>query len=270
MIKHQRRLLDELENIYTPINQISQELRERRKNKKLLINVKKNLGYIPACFLGSPKLVLNRCIAGYDNEAIKFLQTADMMGLEPLHIVYSKDKLYTVNKDNSSRCKLIIPDLRKESKTNFKKIIIANSKRYEKHSLKKINTIWGENLVNFHHNLLRYYSRKSVIYDASRSRWLKLNDTNVRHYYEYFLNFFMYHGVLFEVFLLDKGEREFTLNVVLPTFKKAKKKYGMKPLIIKAFSERESLDDYWWSYPKNIIKHLPNKSTQNDMPIRNT
>lgn len=86
------------------------------------------------------------------------------------------------------------------------------------------------------------------------TKWF--NDTRYEseYYYLYYLALFICHGVLFENFLTNKEELEFTKYKVLPSFNKLSEMFGVKPLIVPVVPVEEETDQYWWCFPKEVEK----------------
>ena len=64
-----------------------------------------------------------------------------------------------------------------------------------------------------------------------------------------FLTLFLRDAILFENFLLDTSESQFTHNVVLPTIKTIATEIGIKPLIVALEPTEVEGDEFWLSYP---------------------
>ena len=131
-------------------------------------------------------------------------------------------------------------------------------------SLSNIKTIWGEDFIKFHHNMLSDaisdYEKK--IYDASA--WAKEIKKDPGMFYIKYLSLFISKGVLFENFIMKEGDSElfFTEKVVLPSFKKLLEIFGVKPLIVALNPFNMEDDVYWRSYHgfmKTKIKNYINK-----------
>jgi hypothetical protein len=85
-----------------------------------------------------------------------------------------------------------------EAIVSYRKVIDLkasdNLKFYE------IARLWGQNLVEFHHELLQKQLPGMESFDMSN--WHHFNGTGAKGYYPYFLALFMCHGVLFENFVI--------------------------------------------------------------------
>jgi hypothetical protein len=60
------------------------------------------------------------------------------------------------------------------------------------------------------------------------------------------------HGILFENFMLDDDEIEFTKKIVVPAFETIEKIFGVKPLIVALNPTEIEGSDFWNSYPYQI------------------
>jgi hypothetical protein len=128
----------------------------------------------------------------------------------------------------------------------------------------------GENLVDFHHNLLKISGYKIDSFD--NTNWYH-GIGHASDYYYYMLLHFILHGVLFETFATEKREGEeigFTEKVVLPAFKKIKEKFGYQPLIVRIYPEDQSDEEdfYWWCYPPDVNEYLINYAKDNNLQFK--
>jgi len=142
------------------------------------------------------------------------------------------------------------------------KVIDFNSS--EGRRLIDIETLWGDNFVKFHHDLFRGIFNeyeKSII---DESLWIKKNGGGPKFFYEKFFSLFICYGVLFENYLENKNEKEFTNNLVIPTFKKVYEIFGLKPLVVKIYPPKNENDLFWRHYPKEVENNLNNMKCKKD------
>ncbi len=73
-------------------------------------------------------------------------------------------------------------------------------------------------------------------------------------FYEKDLLLYICHGILFENFLLDGKDGEFTKNIFLPAFEKVCKLTGLKPLIVPIPPMDYDIEEnsFWYSYDEKI------------------
>jgi len=117
---------------------------------------------------------------------------------------------------------------------------------------KTIQTIWGENLVDFHHRVLRLSYPE--VRPWNESSWFRTHGDSPNQFYPAHLARFICHGVMFENFLSNRHEEAFTRDVVLPAFERVCSRFGMKPLVIRLLPE-ESEDDPSWTWYEAGMEH---------------
>ena len=242
-------------DIYTPIEEANEEIRRRWHDQELRKKVADYLGSIPTCFQQEPRAVLFRNIASPDLEFHHFVQQAESIGLKPLGLEYLHDRFCTMNADKICLAKLALFngfDKNGKAIVSYRKIIDFHASE----SLKffEITTVWRNNLVEFHYDLLQKLIPNTEIFDLSN--WHHFNGAKAQRYYPYFLAFFVCHGVLFENFVTDGREQVFFENVFKPAFKEVYEIFDIKPLIIPAIAETDLNDRYWWCYPEAAKKEI--------------
>lgn len=90
-------------------------------------------------------------------------------------------------------------------------------------------------------------------------------------YYYPFLKHFVAHGVLFEVFDLERAQEEsFTNRVVLPAFQRTEEEYGVAPMVCRLYPEDQTDDEdfYWWSYPPHVNAFIIDYARKHDLPFK--
>jgi len=121
----------------------------------------------------------------------------------------------------------------------------------EKRKFNEINTLWGENFVDFHHRILSQRITGLQLFDASP--WYASKGGKAKESYQYFIALFLCHGILFENFITDGREREFTLLVAKPSIEKIEKRFGLKPLLIQLALENDLNERY---YPEDMASEV--------------
>ena len=237
--------------VYTPIEEAIIELEIRRKDKELERKVFEFLnGNIPESFLKKEKFVLARHLVTPNYEVSRFLIIADAMGLAPLFFEYLEDKLIFKNPWKYSLGKMPFYSGRaKNGSMKIKNFSIIDFDSSHGEKISSVTTKWGQSLVDFHHEFFnrRFPSFKDSIVDASD--WYANNGGNPTEYYEKFLALFIRHGILFENFLLDETEIEFTKKIILTSIINISKKFGLKPLIVALESPEMENDNFWYCHP---------------------
>jgi len=249
---------DGLSDIYTSFSEIRYELLKRRANKKLLLKVKEFFGSNIFDKLGEgPHAVLSRSIATANTEMMHYLDLCRSANLSPLILEYP-DKFVAKNPDKYHLCKLFfIRRLEGRNPIVVDTSNIINFNKEEGRSFKEIQTIWGENIVDFHHRILLgeipHLSDKIVDF----SEWFSKTRTLSRYYYLYYLALFVCNGVLFENFLCDdREEATFIREKLLPSYKAVEKIFGVRPLIYRLLPYRYATRRRWYSYPEALKDYV--------------
>lgn len=67
------------------------------------------------------------------------------------------------------------------------------------------------------------------------------------------LALFVTDGILFENFRTDdEHEIAFTHGRTIPAFEKVERMFGVRPLIVRLFTDEEVADPKWWRYPDEL------------------
>jgi hypothetical protein len=231
-----------------------EEIWRRWNDKKLRKKVEDFLGEAPEPIKKYPRSIIARHIIRPDNEYLYFLDIVKMSDLKPLGWEYLRDKFYTVNQNKLCLGKMHCcdPNDFSEGNISIRKIVDFKDK-CEGKPFCDINTVWGENIIDFYHRLPELIGVGRIeAYDASC--WYKARGKNAKENYKYFLAIFVVNGILFENFLSNNGEEQFTKNVVLPAYREIVKTFGLRPLIVPLISRKVESDLFWGSYPTSVQK----------------
>lgn len=255
-----------LKNFYTPFAEAKKEILRRRKDKKLKKRIHDALKRdIPKIFEKSPKSVLARHVLSPHFELLRFLKLSEVIELDALCLEYIHDKFVAGNMDKYHLCKLFFHHNKNKRETDVAdtfKCIDFNQAEGEK--ISKLKTKWGESLTDFHHGLIQHANLSSKIETFDISEHYKRNGGSADKYYAYFFSLFIYHGVLFENYLLNKEQSEFTRKVILTNFIKVSEAFGLKPLVVHLGPAGDEENLYWRYYPyflkDKINEHIKSKS----------
>lgn len=253
--------------VYTPADIAISELKKRRDNEELKNKILSllNSNIIPEPFIKEPRATLFRQVITPNYELRRFVSIADALGIKPLFWEYHADKFVPKNeikyylgmmafsKGRGKRGGLI---------RDYKGIIDFNSSNGKK--LSDIKTLWGDDLISFHHSLFNNTYRKvpqDYFFDASN--WLKSNGGTAIDYYKAYLALFVYQGILFENIMLDTKELSFTRDIFLPAFIEIKRLTGFKPLIIALEPTDIETDEFWMCHPYESKRFIERKLNKN-------
>lgn len=247
--------------VYTHLSDALALLEERRNNPEIVEKVLHLLrNDIPKILLEKKCAVYFRQIATPNNEGRRFLSLATESELQPVFFEYYNDKFTSNNEFKHSLGQLRIHgDVNKVGEYPSEKNTIVDFNIHNGKRLKEVNTLWDEPLVEFHRRLFDAYGIKNdqlVFFDASE--WFENHGKNASEYYTDFFLLFTCFGILFENFLLDGTEGEFSKNVVLPAIDKVYELTGLKPLIVPILPIDTEKDEHSISYD-GIIKSVLSK-----------
>jgi hypothetical protein len=253
-------LSDLINEVYTPLSEIEKILPQRRQDEKLKKDVEDFFGeYFLPEFRKGPRAVISRPVISPNKEFRYFLDISSDLGLDPIALEYP-DKFVAKNLDKYHLARLLMEKEEKKGGRTFKSIKLVNFNEAEGKNFREILTVTKEPLVGFHHDLLlkEFPEMESRVIDISE--WFQETRYKSKYYYLYFLSLFICHGVLFENFLFkDKGESEFFLEKVWPSFQEVERIFGVKPLIFPLLPVETEKDRAWLSYQDHIKSHVEKK-----------
>lgn len=246
-----------IDDIYTPLEDAKEEIWKRWNDKELEKKVKKYLnGHIPPVFENEPKAISTSHVATPNWAFFHFWENSKKTGLKPVAFEYTDDQFVTTNFDKASLAKMIFYHGKNDNGemiTSSQHAIDLTGKE-EKKVIKEIETLWGENFVDFHHRTLNSFYEDVEIHDGSE--WYHKMGKHAKDYYKYVLALYIRNGILFENFLLTKNEEKFTKEILLPAFEHVYKEFGIKPLIVPICPQDEADRKYWFYYPEFIKMFL--------------
>jgi hypothetical protein len=241
-----------IEDIYTPLPVAKKEIWKRWNNSALQDKVNTFLhNDIPEFLKDKPRSIYWRHLISPNFEFLHFWELSKQIELEPICIEYLSDIFTAKNSCKYHLCKLYFYNGKGRkggNKISTLKIIDFNA---EGKKLTEIETLWRENLVEFHHRMLRAAIDDISIYDSSP--WFN---------YYYHLVLLICHGVLFENFLMNDEEREFTEKIIIPNFLKVRDVFGVQPLIVRLLPPETETDPYWFYYPESIKAKISRTKTK--------
>lgn len=253
-------LSDLIHKVYTPLHEIEEEIPKRWNNEKLKKSVEDFFGsYFLEELKDSPKAVLSRPIISPNKEFRYFIDVSSDIGINPLCLEYP-DKFVAKNLDKYHLARLLFEKEEKGGNRSFQAIRLINFNESEGKDFRDILTVSNEPLVDFHHNMLfkEFPFMEGKILDIST--WFKETRSITQYYYLYFLSLFVCHGVLFENFLFkDKGESEFFIQKIWPSFQEVERIFGVKPLIYPLLPVETEKERAWLSYQDKIKSHFEDK-----------
>lgn len=234
-----RRKFDEF--IYTPFDEAIKEM-DRRFADPSVPDIP-----CPPVLKDGFKAVLFRHVATPNHEVRRFMNISDAVPhLKSIILEYAADTFTNRNDWKYSLGRLSFykgRDKAGDSMIETHNVIDFNTSNGK--PIRSIQTLWGQSLVDFHHELFlkEFKDGQNNIFDLSE--WVEKNGNNPLEYYRAFFLFFLKNGILFENFLLHTKEATFTKEVIVPAFMDVMKKTGLKPLIVPLEPIDTEEDRFW-------------------------
>ena len=252
--------------MYTSLEEAKSEIWRRWNDIKLKARVEEYLdGDIPPIFQKEPKAILVRSVVTPNFEFFNFTKASSSLNIAQAVAEYHSDKYCTVNPEKKYLGKISIyygdHPFTTPQKARVKGYKILNFKADEGKAIKNLSTTWGQNFVEFHHQLAAKWLDNVSTQDISS--WIAKHGVNPNTFYSRLLALFVCHGVQFENYHEEGHEAKFTRNIVRPAFQKVTDHFGMKPLIVPVVPLNSELDPAWSWYPfameadvqRNMIRH---------------
>lgn len=250
-------------DIYTPIEEAGEIIRKRFVDKDLRKKVEEKLDSdMPEILKEGNCGMIGRCIGTPDREFERFLELCKKANLKPVCFEYIDDRFFSGNFTKYGLTSLPFSygvDKNLKTITKREKIIDFEYTKGKILRMCDLKTLWGENLVDFHHFFLQemFPIMKEKIVDTSD--WFSKSANGAKNYYTKVLSLAICHFVLFDDFDLLEEENDFVDKVVLPIFNEIKEYFGIKPIIVKISDVGEhERDPYWWSYSKKAKEIMDN------------
>ncbi|MFZ2620950.1 MAG: hypothetical protein WAX85_02480 [Minisyncoccia bacterium] len=238
--------------VYTPFDEAIKEIGKRKSDKSI-----HDLNFVPGILKKAPRAIMFRQLVTPNYEISRFVSISELCGLEPLFFEYYNDKFTSNNVWKHSLGKMFFCKGRsKDGQARVETLNVIDFNRSNGKSISSVKTLWGQSLVNFHHELFirRFKNFKDIFFDASN--WFHDNGGNASGYYKQFLSLFIKDAILFDNFLLDDKELTFTKEVFLLAFISIIKETGVKPLIVALEPTEIEEDRFWMCHPYEDIKFV--------------
>ncbi len=247
-----------MKEMYFKVTDAVRELRERQSDEAFCAEVSRFCGDncpVPSGHFG----FLARHIATCSFEDLSFAQVCRRHNLTPFWLEFLSDQFCSTNQDKMKLVKLkLFLGVGRRGGLRLRNLkIVEQLERWERVPLKKVLTVFGMNLPNFHHKLRQSIGWYNDHLDISDWLW-QGGKERANKFYEKFFALFLTRGILFESFDVHGfyGLQKFKQTVVIPAWEKVSKKFG-KPLIVwhppQAASTTHEKRMIGW-YPGRIIE----------------
>lgn len=253
--------------VYTPIDDAINYLEQRSTNLDLINFFNSKIPTRPMFIGNTDKFAfLSRDLVSPNFETKKFIEFVKKNNiLKPVFWEYYSDKFSPdVNMSKRSLAKMTFHfGFDKSGNDRIRNMTVVDFNLYNGKKINEVKTLWGQSLVEFHHELLGFIhpdiiKKEVVLFDATE--WYKSVGEKVSVYYENLLLLYLKNGILFEEYVLDdQHESVFIKNVFLPAFIKIYKETGFKPLICHLDSKNKSNNNFGMYYPDSAYGIVKNK-----------
>ncbi len=244
------------ERIYTHLSDALKILDERRKDKDLVSKIEGVLGQdIPEVLKKEKCGVLFRQIATPNKESRMFVSITRHNNLKSVFFEYLEDKFTSNNEFKHSLGKLkVFFGFGKKGGHITKYPSVINFNESNGLKLKDVKTADGKSLYDFHKEIFNRYKDSQQIEFLDASGWYDSHGGDASTYYTHFLMLFVAHGILFENFLFNEKEGDFTQKVVLPALENVEKIIGLKPIIVPLVPFDIEEDENWYWIHHDVVE----------------
>jgi hypothetical protein len=251
-----------ISELYTTLEDAREEISRRQNDEALLQRLREYLGNdVPEFFNESPKAFYSRQLASPNYELLYFFDIIKGIGLEPNILINTKGKFISKNKSKYHLGNMFFFEgLGRHNGEKINSLSVVNFNQNDGKKFRDITTSFGENFVDFHHNLIDHCLKGSQYKYQDISDWLDRNGGACKNYYSKYLALFVSSGILFENFLFDGEEKDFTEQIVIPAIRKIKEELGVGPLIVPLLPLSEASHRYWSYYPEDIREIIRTKN----------
>ncbi len=253
--------------VYTPLNKVIDCIKDRENDSVLDEYIKNTLPVgMPKIIDGKKTALLSRSIVAPNFETRRFISLINTLeDFHPLFWEYSQDRFTpNVNSTKYNLGKLTFyQGIDRKGLEKLRKFNILDFNLYNGKRMSEIKTIWGQPLIDFHHEFLENTLSnqiKSPIEYFDASDWYVKSGVSVEVYYKYMMILLLKRCFMFENFILsDDNEISFIKNIFLPAFIEVYQLTGFKPLIVALAPSDIESSNFWMYYPHESLAFVKNK-----------
>lgn len=240
--------------VYTPISLAISEIQQRWDSSELRTLIEDSVT-VPTVFTNEPTFSFFRQLCTPNFETHRFITISDSIGFTPIIVTYVADKFTAANILKLAFARLKFCNSIREGDAPSPSLKIIDIVKSDGKVFTDIQTVWGERLDHFHERIFRErypHVVKDQIYDISS--WYLRNGGRAKDYYDKLMLLFVQNTILFDNFILeDAYERRFIKEIFLPAFIRAWILTKLKPLVVSLEPTDMERDEFWTSYPENIV-----------------
>lgn len=241
--------------IYTPIEEAIQLLDARQKQKHSeLFDFD-----VPEVLYRPRTAIMLRQVATPNFEMRRVVALCDKHQLSLLILTFQEDKFSAGNDCKHALGRMgFFGGIGRHGGQKIRYSTIINFNECNGRPLSECQTLRGQSLVKFHHNLLlQEFPQLSADNIVDNSDWIIRHSSKTAGLYVANLKLLLKHAILFETFVLSGSEMDFTLTKFLPAFQKIVDTFGIKPLIVCSDTPDREGDEYWQLYPDHLYEFAP-------------
>lgn len=249
-----------VDDIYTPIEDIRKEIKKRWEDNELEKKVNDFLDNdIPDFLIDKPKALLMRQIQSPNLEFVRFIKMVNNNNLDFALPEYLDDVYIPENMVKYYLGKMYFDlGMGKNGGKKISNYTLINIAKSKGKKIKDIETNFGNKLVDFHHNILYSEFPETIGKTKDMTKWLNKNGRFPAFYYKLIV-LALRNCIIFDSFILNDEEKYMTKNIVLPAVKEIKQKFGVKPLIVRLLPKETENDPHSCYYSGNIKKYIKNE-----------
>lgn len=253
-------VLSETVGLYTPLSTALQELDRRRNDPVLRKRIQDYFATSP-CPRGlgaEPKIVMAPPLVSPNFELKYFLDICTSVPIQSMFLEFTQDKFVHLNFEKRHLGNMIFYKKTPHARAEVSGAIrIVDFEKEQGKPFTAIETIQGENFVDFHHRLVSQYLPDTPIERYDFSEWfIASRSFSPEFRYLRYLGLFLCDGILCSNFVTEKYHSPFTRAYVIPAFKKLEELFGVQPLIVPIEPLETDADPFWCYYPEEIRQWL--------------
>lgn len=254
-------------DIYTPIEVARDLIHDRWNDQHLRRRVEEKLiGDVPAILRDGPSGFIWRQIGSPSGEFTKFVELCREAQVKPLCFEYTRDKFAARNYTKHELTSMpFINGVNKHHQTLVARQKIIDFNGAEKKRMCELETLWGENLVDFHHFLLTKTFPQMTGRVIDLSEWIKRNGETPVKYYSRFLTLAVAHAMMFDDLDAIEKEEKFAQEIIVPACHEVEREFGVRPLIVKIPNPFRE-DPFHLAYPKGVKQLVDRHVRELTMP----
>lgn len=240
--------------IYTPLGEAVRLLEERQSTRIHPDLDRDGILDVPPIMRQKRAAILFRQVATPNHEMHLAMSLARQFGLNLIIWEYHADQFVSLNHCKRALGRMgFFSGIGRNGGRRMDYLNIVDFPRVDGQPLGEVRTLWGQPLVDFHHQLLLEefpQISQASLFDATS--WLERHGGRARHYYKAFTMLLIRHAILLETFEMSGAELQFTQEIFIPAMRDIISAFGVKPLVARIEEVDVEGDEYWLNYPGRL------------------